>query len=305
METVPEMLVPILVFFSVMMIGAAAVSARATRRKTVQRRLQQLHRQFEVSKPPQDRPSLARAVGWIGNTFSLGKPSSSLRQELAKAGYHGGSAGTIFLGAKLCLLAVGVLGAVALLFARDIPLHRKLLIAGVCGIALYFLPNLFVYRRRRKRTLEVRHHLPDVVDLLEICVASGMGIDMAWNSVADEIRHVSTSLADEMALTNLEMHLGAPRAVAMRHMAERTGVDELTSLVALLVQSERFGTSISDTLKVFAQSMREERSQNAQESAEKMAVKLLFPMVLFIFPAVLIVMVGPAAINLFKVMLER
>jgi tight adherence protein C len=305
METAAELLVPILVFFSVMMLGAAVVSARAARRRAVQRRLQQLERQFLVAKPPQVRSGLARAMGWIGNTFSLGKPSSALRQELAKAGYHSTSAGTIYLGAKLSLLAAGVLGAAALVFGKDVPPHLKPLIAGACGIALYFVPNLFVYQRRSKRTLEVRHHLPDVVDLLEICVASGMGLDMAWNSVADEIRRVSAALADEMALTNLEMHLGATRAVAMRHMAERTGVDELSSLVALLVQSERFGTSITDTLKVFAQSMREERSQHAQESAEKMAVKLLFPMVLFIFPAVLVVMVGPAAINLFKMMLER
>jgi tight adherence protein C len=113
---------------------------------------------------------------------------------------------------------------------------------------------------------------------------------------------VSPILGDEMALTNLAMHLGTPRADALRHMAARTGVDELGSLVSLLVQSDRFGTSMSEALKTFAHSMREERSLHAQEAAEKMAVKLLVPMVLFIFPAVLIILVGPAAIRLWKAM---
>jgi len=127
-----------------------------------------------------------------------------------------------------------------------------------------------------------------------------MGIDMAWNAVSDEVRRVSTTLGDEMALTNLEMHLGAPRADAMRHMSDRTGVDDIASLVATLVQSERFGTSIADALRVFAESLREQRSQRAQEAAEKMAVKLLFPLVLCIFPAMLIVVAGPAFITIYK-----
>jgi tight adherence protein C len=129
-----------------------------------------------------------------------------------------------------------------------------------------------------------------------------MGLDMGWNAVADESRRVSDTLADEMALTNLEMHLGANRTSAMRHMVERTGVDELGSLVAVLVQSERFGTSITEALRTFAKSMREIRSQRAQECAEKMAVKLIFPMVLFIFPVTFIVVGGPAAMKLLEIM---
>ncbi len=123
---------------------------------------------------------------------------------------------------------------------------------------------------------------------------------MAWNSVARQIRGVSGAFADEMELTNLEINLGVPRSTAMRHMAERTGAEDISSLVALLIQSDRFGASIVDALRTFAQSMRESRSQEASEAAEKMSVKLLFPMVLFIFPALLIVMVGPAILELVK-----
>jgi tight adherence protein C len=167
---------------------------------------------------------------------------------------------------------------------------------------LFFLPNIVVSSRRNRRRAEVRRHLPDAVDLLEICVSAGMGLDMAWNHVGDEIRNVSLVLADEMALTVLEIQLGAPRTLAMRHMAERTGAEELASLVALLVQSDRFGTSIADSLRTFAVGMRETRSQRAEEQAEKTAVKLLFPLVFFIFPVMLIVMVGPAGIVLYHIM---
>jgi tight adherence protein C len=132
--------------------------------------------------------------------------------------------------------------------------------------------------------------------MLEICVSAGMGLDAAWNSVSDEVRRVSDHMSDEMELTNLEINLGTPRAVAMRHMAERTGVEDISSLVTLLLQSERFGASIVDALRTFARSLREIRSQRAEENAEKMAVKLLFPMVFFIFPVLFVVMVGPAVI---------
>jgi tight adherence protein C len=119
--------------------------------------------------------------------------------------------------------------------------------------------------------------------------------------VTDEIRSVSNVIADEMALTMLETQLGAPRTMAMRHMAERTGAKELASLVALLVQTDRFGTSIADALRTFAASMRNDRSQRAEEAAEKAAVKLLIPLVFCIFPVMLIVTVGPAAIRLYEV----
>ena len=180
-----------------------------------------------------------------------------------------------------------------------LPLEKPSLgvrVTGIlCGGAMLFLiPNLVVHHRRTKRRREVRAHLPDALDLLEICVSAGMGLDLAWNSVADEIRGVSPTLADEMALTNFEIHLNAPRAAAMRHMAERTRADELSSLVAVLVQSERFGTSIGEALRTFSESMRDSRSQQAEETAEKMVVKLLFPMILLIFPAIFIVICGPA-----------
>jgi tight adherence protein C len=166
------------------------------------------------------------------------------------------------------------------------------------GVRLFFFPNIVVLVKLRKRHNEIKQHMPVMIDLLEICVSSGIALDMAWNIVCDEIRHVSSVLSNSMSLASFEMHLGSSRIEAMRNMASRTGVDELSSLAAILIQTDRFGTSIADTLKIFAESMRQERSFSAQEAAEKMAVKLLIPMILFFFPAVLIVAVGPAIINI-------
>jgi len=192
-------------------------------------------------------------------------------------------------------------GAAAFSVNTTMLLRGAIFIALVAAFAL--IPTVLVTLHRRKRTSEVRRTLPDAIDLLEICVSSGMGLDMAWNAVCDEFRGVSTILADEMALSNLEMHLGAQRADAMRNMAKRTGVEDISSLVGTLVQSERFGTSVSQALRTYADAIRMERSMRAEEAAEKLAIWLLFPMVMFIFPCMFIVILGPAGIRISEMFL--
>jgi tight adherence protein C len=292
----PEILVPLLAFLAVTFIGAAAITWRAARRKRIALRLAE---NIELVEPAAQRrlSGVPGALHRVGSAFSGGGHSGSLRHELARAGYHDAASPTIYIGAKMVLLIVSMLGSTILVATTGLSLGVKSLVVLSSAAVAFFLPNAYVAARRRHRCLDIRHHLPDAVDLLEICVSAGMGLDMAWNMVADEIRRVCTALADEMALTNLEIHLGSSRVAAMRHMADRTGADELGSLVAVLVQSERFGTSISDALRTFAASMRTERSAVAEEASEKTAVKLIFPMILLIFPAMLIVIVGPAAIR--------
>ncbi len=302
MDKLLEYLVPALAFASVIMTGWAMISTYSAERRAVRKRLDAIDGPSTSRAEERPKGFMTRALSRLGLLSARSKPSATLMQQLANAGYYGSLAPAIYLGAKQILLLVGLVGATILLSAADVAVRTRVLVSISAGLVLFFVPNVIVQMRRRKRTRHVHHHLPDAIDLLEICVASGMGLDMAWNSVAEEIRKVSGTLGDEMALTNLEIHLGAQRGDAMRHMADRTGVEELGSLVSLLVQSDRFGTSISDTLKAFAHSMREERSLKAQEAAEKMAVKLLIPMVLCIFPAVLIVLVGPAAIRLYTAM---
>ena len=206
------------------------------------------------------------------------------------------------MGAKTILSVVGLLAAVPLAFFLPVPLMSRIMIPAVAAGTLSYIPNIVVDKQKRKRIAEIRRHLPDAIDLLEICIASGMALDMAWNMVGDELGAVSPRLADEMALVSFEINLGTPRIDAMRHMAERTGIEDIGSLVTVLVESERFGTSIAEALRTFAVSAREMRRFKAEEAAEKATVKLLFPMVVFIFPTILIVLVGPAILRLSEVM---
>ncbi len=291
-----EFLIPLLTFLAITALGGAFLSARLAAQEPMRTRLSELQR-----SRPNDIATSAwpmRLLAALSGLTSAKGPSDNLRAELASAGFHGRNAASVYMGSKLVLLLSGVVGlTAALLPVETWPLGVRGLMVLWGGGILFFIPNFVVRQRREARQADIRRAVPDAIDLLEVCVSSGMGLDAAWNAVADEIRSVNPILADELALTDLEIHLGAPRATAMRHMAARTGVAEIASLVGVLVQAERFGTSVADSLKTFAASMRELRSQRAEESAEKMPIKLLFPLVLLMFPAVLIVIAGPAGIQ--------
>jgi tight adherence protein C len=238
----------------------------------------------------------------LGEKMGASKSSKGLRLMLAKAGYQGDSAVAMFMGTKVILLAISIVLLAVLSFPLTWSGPIKIFVILLGASTAFYLPNFFMRMKGSSRELQIRRNLPDAVDLLEICVSGGMGIDQAWNVVTDEISNVSMLLGDEMAFTNLEIHLGASRSLAMRHMGERTGCQEASSLAAALTQSEHFGTSIGETLRVFAGSMREQRSHMAAETAEKMAVKLLFPLIFLIFPAIFVVVVGPSGIELIRLM---
>jgi len=299
----PEIMIPALTSFSVIAIGASVLVSRERRTKLLQSRLQDSIWAETHKVATKKKSTFIQLLEKIGNFVSHGHASTSLWEQLARAGYLGTSAPAIYTGIKMILFVVGSVAAAVFIVPLGIFLATKVTLIFLAGLIPFFIPNLVIWIQLKKRHDEICHFLPDAVDLLEICVSSGIGLDMAWNMVADQIQHVSSVLASAMALTNFEIHLGASRAEAMRHMAERTGVDELTSLAAILIQTDRFGTSLATTLKVFAASMREERSFTAEENAEKMAVKLIIPMVVFIFPAVVIIVTGPAIISIAKVML--
>jgi tight adherence protein C len=301
-----QRLIPVLVFFVVLTLGSAVLVYRGWRRRMLESRLyggggggggmSGGARGSGHDQPQSTR--LVDTVEQIGRAVSNGKPEEGLREWLAQAGYYDDSAVTVYVGAQLVLGLLALMAGGAVAFSLDITLVIRACIIVAFLAACALLPNIIVTLRRRGRTGEVKRTLPDAIDLLEICVSSGMGLDQAWNAVSDEFRGVSPILADEMALSNLEMHLGAPRADAMRNMAKRTGVNDIGSLVSTLVQSERFGTSVSQALRTYADALRTERSQRAEEAAEKLAVKLLFPMVMFIFPCMFVVILGPAGIRI-------
>jgi tight adherence protein C len=286
------------VFLAVLGVGGAIVIGRGSRRVALQKRLDPTMPQETETEA---ESGVAAFLSQVGRAVSQGKqPSRTLEQRLARAGYYDRTAAPIFMGLKILLLAVVALGTALLVFQLDILMSLKWLIVAIAGGLALFVPDMVVAWKRSRYCREVRRSLPDAIDLLEVCVSAGMGLDVAWLLVSDEIRSASPVLADEMALTNLEVHLGATRVASMRHMAERTGASEIGSLAAMLVQSERFGTSVADALRTFASSLRERRSIQSQENAEKMSVKLIIPMVLFIFPSIVAVLAGPAGIRLAK-----
>ena len=297
-----EFLLPILVFVAVMAVGAGLLLARAMRSdESVRSRL--VTEQDRASLEPANKgPLLLRITSAFGHLFGVSQSSANLRKFLARAGYHGDSAVATYLGSKMILFIF----TIALCGILSVPLNwaisTKILSVMACGTLMFMIPNIIVRMKGTHREQQIRRFLPDAVDLLEICVSGGMGLDQAWNVVTEEITNLSMLLGDEMAYTNLEIHLGASRSLAMRHMGERTGCQEASSLAAALTQSEQFGTSIGETLRIFASSMREARSHQAAENAEKLAVKLLFPLIFLIFPAIFVVVVGPASIQLVKIM---
>ena len=177
-----------------------------------------------------------------------------------------------------------------------------LLVTGLVAILGLRLPNLWLGSRMRARQRAIAAGLPDTLDLMVVCVESGLCLDAALNRISDELVSVYPEISEELVLVNLEMRAGSSRADALRNLGMRTGVDDVKSLAARLVQSDRFGTSIARSLRTHADTLRNRRRQRAEEAAAKTTVKLLFPLVFFIFPALFVVLLGPAAIKVFQVL---
>lgn len=223
---------------------------------------------------------------------------SKLRIKLAAAGYRKDTTPTIFLASKTVIGVAAVVAVAVYSLSRgnDIP---HVLGMSVFGAALGFMaPNLWLSASIRKRSERIRNGLPDSLDLLVITVESGLALDGAIQRVGDEMRNVHPELSEEFQIATLEVQMGIPRSEALDNMAERTQVPEVKSLIAIVNQAEKFGTSIAKALRHQADSMRTKRRQAAEERAQKTAVKLMAPLIMFIFPAIFVVLVGPAALKI-------
>jgi len=225
---------------------------------------------------------------------------SELRIKLMQAGYRSPAAQTIFLGMKTTLLVVGgIAGAAAATAIGYGP--SGIVGAFLCGAGLGFLaPGLWLSMAIKARRERIRRALPDVLDLTVVSVEAGLALDAAIRRVGEEMALVHPDLSDELRITTIETQMGIPRAEALENMSLRVGLDELRSLVSTLIQAERFGTSIGKALRNQSDVLRTKRRQEAEERAQKTAVKLLIPLVLFIFPAMGVVLAGPAAIRLME-----
>jgi tight adherence protein C len=216
---------------------------------------------------------------------------------LVQAGYWNPEAARIFLGIRVALTVALVFAGIAGGIIFDTRLLTTLMLGLWLGALGWVMPSWHVLRRRRMRRLQIRGALADALDLLVACVEAGMGLNQALLRVAEEIRNISEALSEELSMVNLEIRAGTARDRALRNLAERTGSEDIEALVSTLIQTERFGTSVGRALRVQAGSLRQKRRQRAEEAAAKTTIKLVFPLVLFVFPALFVVVLGPAVIQ--------
>jgi tight adherence protein C len=235
---------------------------------------------------------------------SGGVDLDGLSKRLIQAGYWGPEAVRVFLGVRVMAAAGLAVGTVVVGAIFDARILAILLMTTWNAILGWLIPGWYLAYRRRARRMEIQLVLADALDLLVACVEAGMGLNQAIVRVSDELRNVSLALAEELTMVNLEIRAGQPRAQALRNFAERAGTEDIRGLVSTLVQTERFGTSIGRALRVQAETLRQKRRQRAEEAAAKTTIKLLFPLVLFVFPALFVVVLGPGVIQVVTALLE-
>jgi tight adherence protein C len=225
-----------------------------------------------------------------------------LRAKLNYAGFRSEAAPSIFLGLKVICLTVGFLAAGGtMFFTKGATQEAIMYTIGMAGVSFY-LPEIILYFFKKSRQDNIFFGLPDALDLMVVCVEAGLGLDQAMRKVSEEMKKSYAVIAEEFGLCNLQLQMGRARNEVLHELGARTGVDDLKALAAILIQADKFGTSVAQALRVQSDSMRTRRRQMAEEKAAKTAVKLIFPLVLFIFPAIFIVLVGPAAITMINEM---
>jgi tight adherence protein C len=305
-------LVPLLVFAGIVAGIFAVLTTISNRNSRAQERLERLSRPQSLVDMEDPKRKKERFAGVMETAKALSKPlmpqteteQSALKIKLANAGFRSESAPAVFRGIRLAALAA--LGGPAFLVALTFGLtSQKGLLILAAGVGLGFYgPNVVLWYLRSKRQQEIFLTLPDALDLMVVCVESGLGLDAAMRKVTEEMKGHAKTIAEEFALANLQLQMGRPRREVLHDLGVRTGVDDVRSLAAILIQADRFGASIAQALRVQSDSMRTRRRQMAEEKAAKTAVQLIFPLVLFIFPGIFVVLVGPAAINISKTLLK-
>lgn len=255
---------------------------------------------------PDDSPATDIAQRLANPLNKLLPPSATeaknLQKKLMHAGFRSQEAPIIYRAIQLVSMAgfpLLVAGACAVM-AR--PLGSALVYIIIAFVVGFILPRFFLGRITKNRQRELRWGLADALDLMVVSVEAGLGLNAAMLKVSSELKEVHSAIATEFELANLEIRVGRDRDEALRNLAERTGVDDLRSLVAMLIQTDKFGTSIAKGLRVFSDSLRTKRRQRAEQEAQKAAVKLLFPLSCFLFPTLFIAILGPAALNLMDVL---
>ena len=293
------MMLPVLAFvFGSAIVAAAAYAFMPSRAVAIDRRLEELTMGREPGEEKPRLEQLTKALKRLGERAPKSpREIGTLRLRLVQAGYRRDEALTIFFGVRVAFALL-----LFALFATSV-LARPNLIMALGGLGIgYLLPGMVLARMAKRRAHRIRLSLADMLDLLVVSVEAGLGLDQALTRVGQELAFAYPELADELRLINLELRAGKPRPEALRNLADRTGVDDLSSLVTMLIQTDKFGTSVAQSLRVYSETLRTKRRQRAEEAAAKTGVKMVFPLVLCIFPAIWVITIGPAAIRFVRVL---
>lgn len=295
---------PVLAALTLLVAGAGVYRLQARRRRVADR----LRRIVEHDEDPMKElasletslPVGLRMLGVLAWVLPGQVYSEVLQFDLAQAGFRHLGARKVFIGARV--LSTILLGVVMTLVAWQFRLQPRetLILSFVAAIVGYYLPQMLLRRQQLKRQQEIRLALPDALDLLVICVEAGQGLNAALLKVGQETADTAKALSDELRTLNNEMRAGIPRIEALRNFALRSGVTDVRALVGVMIQSDKLGSSIANALRIHANSLRTKRRQRAEEAARKAPVKLVFPLVLCIFPELLLVVLGPGMLQLVR-----
>jgi tight adherence protein C len=306
-------LAPIFVFIAFMAGVFWVLSTISNRNSQAEERLERLGRPKSLVEIEMSQADTRNRYSGLKDMFSnLGgvmEPQSeleksSIRVKLANAGFRSEQAAGVYQGIRVVCLVFFLLLALFFFVLKDGFTIRSMQYTVLLGGVGFYLPQIILWHLRTTRQKEIFLTLPDALDLLVVCVESGLGLDAALRKVNDEMKAHAKVICEELSLANLQLQMGRPRREVLHDLGVRTGVDDVRSLAAILIQADRFGSSIAQALRVQSDSMRTRRRQLAEEKAAKTAVQLIFPLVLFIFPAIFVVLVGPAAIQIQKNLLK-
>ena len=302
-------LIFILLFLTVFLtVFGIYLSSRSFKEKReFKRRLEGIESDAQQADITEKAPEESRFLQFLGNLGKFLAPKkegniSEMRRLFIRAGYRNPRALALFLGLKV-LLALIFFGAALLakiFFWQKMAPASFTYISILLAIVGFYLPNLWVKLRISSRKEKIQRGLPDALDLMVVCVEAGTGLDAALNRTAEEMKKTNRALAEELGLVNLEIRAGKPRQEALKNLAWRTDLEDLSNLTTLLIQTEKFGTSIAQALRVHSDFMRTRRFQRAEELAQKMPIKLIFPLALFIIPMFLLITLGPAVLSILK-----
>jgi tight adherence protein C len=302
-------LVPIAVFLAITLVTWAVLSTIAERPGSADDRLKRLldplaargdALKIHANRQEQLQAKVTAAANALGrslrpsNEVELGK----LQLSLVNAGFRHEQATAVYYGLKLIGLLLGTAVSFPPMVMRFGMTETSYICTAIVAAAGFYLPNLIVNGRKKRRHESIFLGMPDALDLMVVCVEAGLGLDAAMRRVTSELTQSSPVLCEEFAIANFQLQMGRPRKDVLRNLGIRTGVDDVRALAAVVIQAEKFGSSISGALRVQSDAMRVRRRQLAEERAAKTSVKIMFPLIFFIFPGIFVVLVGPAALQI-------